>query len=332
MTQGIGKVVGWQQQLADCVEDPVELFNMLDIDQQELSGAMRAIQSFALRVPRSFVARMKLGDINDPLLRQVLPLGEELQAHPGFTQDPLNELAQNPVPGLLHKYQGRVLLTVAGACAINCRYCFRRHYPYQDNIPGTKGWQLALDYIASDTSIREVIYSGGDPLVAKDNVLENLTSRIAAIAHVQVLRIHTRLPVVLPARVCDRLLNWLQATRLKTVLVIHANHANEINREVTLALKQLRAAGITLLNQSVLLKDVNDSVSALAELSWALFDNGVMPYYLHLLDAVAGAAHFNVDQQQAVALHQQLRHKLPGYLVPKLVKEMPGELSKLPII
>jgi EF-P beta-lysylation protein EpmB len=270
---------------------------------------------------------MRKGDPRDPLLRQVLPLGEELVAAPGFVADPLAELAALPARGLLHKYEGRVLLIATGACAVNCRYCFRRHFPYAEEAAG-EGFEEALAYVAGDPSIEEVILSGGDPLLLPDRTLSGLAESLAAIPHVARLRVHSRTPVVLPERVDAGLLAWLAGTRLAPVLVIHANHAREIDAAVAAAMAELRAAGVTLLNQSVLLEGVNDSVEALADLSRALFAAGVLPYYLHHLDRVAGAAHFEVGEERARRLVGEVAARLPGYLVPRLVREVPGAPAK----
>jgi len=274
---------------------------------------------------------MKKGDIHDPLLQQILPLGAELQEHPGFVKDPLNETAVNPISGLLHKYHGRVLLTVIGTCAINCRYCFRRSFPYHENNPGTAGWEKALEYIANDSSITEVIFSGGDPLVATDKYLFTLSQKIAAIPHVKTLRIHTRLPIVLPERITTDFIEWFTSSRLKPVLVVHCNHPQEINEEVAVRLHKLRDAKITLLNQAVLLKNINDKADILIKLSETLFEHGVLPYYLHLLDRTRGTAHFEVEEARAKQLIAKIMQKLPGYLVPKLVREIAGAPAKSPI-
>ncbi|UZJ43196.1 EF-P beta-lysylation protein EpmB [Marinimicrobium sp. C6131] len=321
----------WQNELADLIRSPGELIALLELDPTQLPAALAASQDFALRVPRAFVERMRKGDPDDPLLRQVLPLGEELQAAPGYSRDPLGEADANPHPGLIHKYQGRVLLIVSGGCAINCRYCFRRHFPYADNNPGRARWQEALDYIAADQSITEVIYSGGDPLNAPDRQLAWLTERVAAIPHIKRLRVHTRLPIVLPNRIDDDCLNWLTGHHLHTTLVIHSNHPREIDDSVGAALSRLRQAGITLLNQAVLLRGINDQAATLAALSERLFEWGVLPYYLHLLDPVAGAHHFDVPEHEALVLMDRLRARLPGYLVPRLVREIAGEPNKTPI-
>ncbi len=325
----------WQQQLANVIRDPVTLFAELGLDPQQAPPAWRPLAdthlSFPLRVPRPFVARMRPGDWQDPLLLQVLPAAAELLTTRGFDDDPLRERAHNPVPGLIHKYQGRVLLIASGGCAINCRYCFRREFPYADNNPGSRGWQQALDYISADTSIEEVILSGGDPLAADDRHLARLVDDLASMAHVMRLRVHTRLPVVIPARINPDLISWLGGGRLRPVLVLHCNHPRELDANVAAALAQLREAGIPLLNQSVLLAGINDNGDTLVELSKRLFELGVMPYYLHLLDRVSGAAHFEVTSDRARALLGDLLARLPGYLVPRLVRDQAGAASKLPV-
>jgi EF-P beta-lysylation protein EpmB len=291
----------------------------------------KIIQQFPLRVPRGFVARMQKGNLEDPLLKQVLPLNQELMPTFGFSKDPLHEKEATKLPGLLHKYRDRVLLTLVSACAINCRYCFRRHFPYEENNPGIEGWNHAIDYIKNNSEIKEVIFSGGDPLILKDMQLQELTQKIAKISHVKRLRIHTRMPIVLPERITDELLHWLTASRLTSIMVVHANHANEIDDSVTIAMDKLLKAGIRVFNQSVLLKGINDSVSALVELSEKLFDAGIIPYYLHMLDRVQGAAHFEVDEKIARNLVWDMMQELPGYLVPKLVREQAGAPAKIPI-
>lgn len=321
----------WQQALADVIRQPSELFELLDLDLSQLPAAIEASQDFALRVPRGFCQRMKKGDWHDPLLQQVLPQGKEMQIQPGFSADPLHEAASNPQPGLIHKYQGRVLLIVSGGCAINCRYCFRRHFAYDDNTPGRQQWAQTLEYIANDSSIKEVIFSGGDPLAASDVLLADLVQQLNAIPHLTTLRVHSRMPVVIPQRITDQCLQWLAGGRLKPVMVIHSNHPNELNDEVARSMTKLRQAGVTLLNQSVLLAGINDDPQVLRQLSEKLFAMGVLPYYLHLLDKVQGAAHFEVKEDRARLLQRALLSTLPGYLVPKLVREQPEADSKRPI-
>lgn len=321
----------WQSALKDVITSPAELLDVLDLNSSLLSAAEQSAKLFPLRVPRSFVSRIQKGNPDDPLLRQILPLTEEEMIVPGFSQDPLNEKSTNPVPGLLHKYNGRVLILLAGACAINCRYCFRRHFPYQDNLSGGKSWVTILDYIAADPSIYEVIFSGGDPLLAHDKYLERCIHDLAAIPHLKTLRIHSRLPIVLPQRITPEFASMLTATRLQASMVIHCNHANELDHSMAMAIDHLRQKKIIVLNQSVLLRGVNDTVQTLIELSQRLFEFGVLPYYLNLLDKVQGAAHFAVNEEQAKVLVTGMREKLSGYLVPRLVKEQAGAAFKLPL-
>lgn len=321
----------WQIDLAHSVSDPAELLRLLELDASLLKAARASGREFPLRVPRAFVTRMHKHDPTDPLLRQVLPLGEELAAVPGFGNDPVGDLASRAAHGVLHKYHGRALLITTGACAVNCRYCFRRHFPYAEENARSGHWQPALQYIGDDSSITEVILSGGDPLSLNDHTLSALAKALQQIPHVKTLRIHSRQPVVLPSRIDDSLLGWLGACRLRKVVVLHTNHAREIDAAVTNAVTKLRIAGATVFNQSVLLKGVNDSVEALAALSEALFDAGVIPYYLHLLDRVQGAAHFEVSEDRARALMRDLRARLPGYLMPRLVREIAGAPNKIPL-
>lgn len=328
----------WRRELAEAFRQPEELLRALGLSPEAGGGAPVDIaveRDFPLRVPRSFVARMRPGDRDDPLLRQVLPLAQESLEAPGFSRDPLLErsdpAAARLPQGVLHKYQGRVLLLVVGACAIHCRYCFRRHFPYEAHrLNGDL--DAALAYLAGDPSVVEVILSGGDPWSAPDEVLAPLIERLDAIGHLRRLRIHTRMPVVLPERVDAELLAWLERSRLHKVVVLHANHAQEIDRRVRTALELLRERGVVLLHQAVLLRGVNDSVEALAELCESLFAAGVLPYYLHLLDRVQGAAHFEVEEERAVELLAGLMARLPGYLVPRLVREVPGALAKVPVV
>jgi EF-P beta-lysylation protein EpmB len=286
---------------------------------------------FPLRVPEEFLKRMEVGNPRDPLLLQVLPQLAELDVVAGYTPQPLAEESFAPLPGLIHKYRGRVLILVSGACAVHCRYCFRRNFPYAEQQPWSDGGRAVVDYIAADASIREVILSGGDPLAVSDERLASLVGRLAGVEHVERLRIHTRLPVVIPSRVDDPLLGWLEATSLRKVVVLHVNHAHEIDSAVAAAVGRLRRVGVTVLNQAVLLGGVNDSVEQQADLSEALFRIGVLPYYLHLLDRVQGAAHFEVSEERAQEIVGELRERLPGYLVPKLVREVPGAPSKVPV-
>lgn len=321
----------WQQALQDCVSDPQELVDCLGLGQEWVESARRAAARFPLRVPRSYVARMRRGDAGDPLLRQVLPLHAELPETPGYSADPVGDLQALAATGLLHKYHGRVLLVTTGACAIHCRYCFRREFPYGEQHAGRNAFGSALESIRADSSVTEVLLSGGDPLTLSDRRLAGLLESLETIPHVRRVRVHTRLPVVLPERIdTGFMVMWNSLRRLQRVVVIHANHAQELRAaaDVQAALGALRASGTTLLNQSVLLRGVNDSIAALEELSVALFESGVLPYYLHVLDPVRGAAHFDVTEDVARRLHAELTARLPGYLVPKLVREDSGAASK----
>ena len=323
--------VRWQQLWRDAVRDPAQLLEMLGLP--ELAGRVSAAAGaqFPLRVPRGFVARMRRGDPHDPLLRQVLPLDDEDRAVPGFGLDAVGDLAARGGAGILHKYEGRALLVATGSCAIHCRYCFRRHFPYGDETAAAGQWRESLDYLAADPSISEVLLSGGDPLSLATPKLAEFTDALARLPQVRRLRLHTRLPVVLPERVDAELLSWLSGLPQKVVVVIHANHANEIDAPVAAAVAAMHGTGAIVLNQAVLLRGVNDSVPALADLSERLFDVGVMPYYLHLLDRVAGSAHFEVPADEARQLHEALSARLPGYLVPRLVREVAGAPAKLPV-
>jgi EF-P beta-lysylation protein EpmB len=319
----------WRRELAAAVTRPAELLALLGLPEEP--AAEFGARLFAQRVPRGFIARMRPGDRHDPLLLQVLPDALETREVPGYGPDPLDEATAMAAPGLLHKYRGRVLLTLTGACGIHCRYCFRRHYPYAEANPAGGHWAETRAYIAGDTDIHEVILSGGDPLSLSDARLAGLIVDLAAIPQLKRLRIHSRLPVVLPERITAELLEALSGGRLDTVLVVHANHANEIDTDVRAALRRVGAAGIPVLNQSVLLRGVNDDADRLCALSEALSAAGVLPYYLHQLDAVQGAAHFAVDDAKALALLAELRSRLPGYLVPRLVREQAGEPAKTPL-
>jgi EF-P beta-lysylation protein EpmB len=322
----------WQQLLADAITDPGELCAVLDLDPALVLPAIAAAQGFVLRVPRGYVARMRRGDPNDPLLLQVLPQAAELQLADGFVTDPVGDMESRAAPGLLHKYHGRALLVATGACAIHCRYCFRRHFPYGEESALHQGWQPAVERLRADPTINEVILSGGDPWSLSDRRLKQLTDALQAIAHIRRLRVHTRYPIVLPERIDCGLLDWLGSLRLQKVIVMHANHVREIDESVREACRRLSAAGVTLLNQSVLLKGVNDTVEALAQLSEALFETQVLPYYLHVLDKVRGAAHFDMPEARALQLHRDLTARLPGYLVPKLVREVAGASAKTAVV
>lgn len=320
--------LSWQEELSSLITDPQELITLLKLDTRDMSNAQKACLSFPLRTTRSFVSKMKPGDWNDPLLKQILPTGEELITHQGYSSDPLNEKACNTQKGVIHKYFGRLLMITTPQCAVNCRYCFRREFDYQDNTLSRSQWQDALAYIASNETIEEVILSGGDPLTASDRQIEWLIDALEDIPHVLRLRIHSRLPIVLPQRITQSLCTIFSKTRLQLIMVTHCNHPNEIDDEVKKAIHALSNQQFTLLNQAVLLAQINDHPSTQIALSKHLFTIGVLPYYLHLLDKVSGAAHFDVSETRARQLHNEMRARLPGYLVPKLVKELPGGYAK----
>lgn len=318
----------WQQLLSHTINDSQQLIDLLGLPQDYLEGANTGAAEFSLKAPLPYLRKIKKGDINDPLLRQILPLEAETDKISGYVTDPLAEMNANHRDGLIHKYKGRVLIILTGACAINCRYCFRRHFPYQENRLGPAQWQQVLEYLSNDDSISEVIFSGGDPLATSDERLQRMITDLESIPHLKRLRIHTRLPIVIPQRITNAFTAILQQSRFDTVMVLHANHPNEIDREISHIVSRLKAANVTVLNQSVLLKGVNDCVETLRELSEKLFHSGVLPYYLFTLDPVQGAAHFNVSDKQALKLFTELQTLLPGYLVPKLAREIPDRPSK----
>lgn len=321
----------WQQELAQAVTDPAELLRILGLDPVLLPAARQAAALFPLRVPRYFIGRMRHGDPDDPLLRQVLPLGEELLDRPGFVTDPVGDHAADQGGGILRKYHGRALLITTGACAVHCRYCFRRHFPYTELSLGRSGLATTLDRLAAVPELTEVILSGGDPLTLSDQRLGELLAGIAALPRLRRLRIHTRLPVVLPSRMTAGLVRLIATTPLATTVVIHANHPQELGPVLERALAPLRQTRAQLLNQAVLLRGINDTPEIQAQLSEDLFQLGVLPYYLHQLDPVAGAAHHAVTRDSALALLAALRQRLPGYLVPRLVAEQAGAATKLPL-
>lgn len=322
----------WQTQLREAVTQTDHLLSLLELPTHLSLACNAAANDFSVKVPHSFIARMRPGDPRDPLLLQVLARREETLSTPGYSHDPVNEMHSSATPpGMLHKYHGRVLMILTGGCAIHCRYCFRRHFPYDDHRNSREEWSQALDYLLRNDSIEEVILSGGDPLLVTDKQLKRLVHDLAAIPHIKRLRIHSRLPIVIPARITASLLEAIAHESLQTVMVLHSNHANEINTAVAQAVRKLRGDGIHVLNQAVLLADINNTVDAQVSLSKALFEAGVLPYYLHVLDKVTGAAHFDMPEAEALTLHATMREQLPGYLVPKLVREIGGEPAKTPV-
>jgi len=319
----------WQKALSGAIRDPQELLQLLDLPISLLPAARRAAQLFPLCVTRSYLSRIEPANPRDPLLLQVLPLlAEQAETEPGYSRDPVGDLAANPLPGLIHKYHGRVLLISTGACAIHCRYCFRRHFPYSEDSSSPGQMRQIIDYIQADTSIEEVILSGGDPLSLSNSRLRALGEQLCTIPHLRRLRIHTRMPIVLPERIDKGLLAWLQSIPVQAIMVLHCNHEREIDQNVRQATHRLAGTGLTLLNQAVLLRDINDSVAALKALSEGLFESGILPYYLHQLDKVTGARHFEVPDADAMSLIKQLSKQLPGYLVPRLVRETAGAGAK----
>ncbi len=318
----------WQQQLADAFNTIEDLCRYLQLSLEDLPVSVAATRNFPLRVPLSFAACMEKGNPHDSLLRQVLPVNDELLAYPGFNNDPVGDLPAAAQTGVLHKYYGRALFINTGSCAINCRYCFRRNFPYSDLQLSKQKEDAAIQYIQENPDITEVILSGGDPLLLNDARLTRLLQKLDSIDHLKRIRIHSRLPIVLPARITDELMAALAQSTKQIVIVVHCNHANEINERVIAAFAALNNHRITLLNQSVLLKGVNDDAEVLCQLSERLFTHGILPYYLHLLDKATGTGHFEVPEAQALLIMKQVQATLPGYLVPKLVKEQAGAASK----
>lgn len=327
-TQQLDTKQAWQRALANVIKDPEELLKQLGLSDKLRSVDKDVLKKFPLRVPQNYINKMRYGDKNDPLLRQVFPLIDESLTVDDFVSDPVGDGLAVTAPGILQKYHGRALLLTTGACAIHCRYCFRRHFPYGESNPLAGQWLQTLSTLRNDSTINEVILSGGDPLVLSDAKLAAMIADLEKIPHLKRLRIHTRLPIVLPQRVDQHLLAWINKTHLQVIMVIHTNHANEIDDDVATALDLLRQANCQLLNQTVLLKGINDSEESLVALSERLSEVNVIPYYLHLLDPVAGASHFDVSNQIGIELINRIRKKLPGYLVPRLVREQQGEQSK----
>ncbi len=319
----------WQQELAEGFSNIHELCEYLCISPSNHN--ILKSPDFPLRVPREFAKRIEKNNLNDPLLQQILPVLDENIKSPGFNTDPVGDLNAMTETGVIHKYQGRVLFITTGSCAINCRYCFRKNFPYTDFQLSTQKLNTAVNYIQQNNTISEVILSGGDPLLLSDKKLFSLIHQLEQIKHLKRIRIHSRIPIILPSRISSEFCNSLAAIKKTIVLVVHSNHTNELNFNVKQVCKKLNNCNITLLNQSVLLKGINDDAIQLCELSEKLFDFGIMPYYLHLLDKATGTGHFEVDQTSAITLMNQIKKQLPGYLVPKLVREQAGVLNKIVI-
>ena len=317
----------WLTDLANAFNDPVALLEFLELDPTDFSQDILARKLFALRVPKSFAEKMEKGNRYDPLFLQAMASADEFLQAEGFVKDPLEE-QHSPAPNILHKYQNRLLFMIKNSCAINCRYCFRRHFPYDEVKSGKHAWQQGLDYIAAHKEIEEVIFSGGDPLMAKDAELDWLITQLEQIPHIQTLRIHSRLPVVIPNRITETLCQRLLQSRLHIVLVTHINHANEIDEIFAQKMQMLKQANVVLLNQSVLLKGINNQAECLKQLSHKLFSIGILPYYLHLLDRVEGASHFFIEDAEALTIYRKLQKITSGYLVPKLAREIGGEPNK----
>ncbi|MGX3021309.1 EF-P beta-lysylation protein EpmB [Ursidibacter sp. B-7004-1] len=317
----------WLIDLAQAFNDPKALLDFLELDPQEFEQDIEARKLFALRVPRPFAEKMQKKERNDPLFLQAMSLQQEFIAVEGFVKDPLEE-QHSPAPNILHKYHNRLLFMLKNSCAINCRFCFRRHFPYDEIKSGKASWQQSIDYIATHQEVEEVILSGGDPLMAKDHEIDWILTKLEQIPHIKTLRIHSRLPVVIPNRITDELCNRFANSQLNIVFVAHINHANEIDDVFAQKMQMLKKANVTLLNHTVLLKDVNDNPRTLKILSDKLFSYGILPYYLHLLDKVEGASHFYIDDQQVAQIYKELQRTTSGYLVPKLVREIAFEPNK----
>ncbi len=320
--------LSWSQHLSQAITSLPKLINHLGLPESLIEQGTEADQSFKLLVPRPYLSRIEYGNPNDPLLLQILPSATEMQKVLGYNKDPLEEADHNPQKAIVHKYKRRLLVITTGTCAVNCRYCFRRHFPYGDNQLAQAEWQSVIEYLQVHPEVNEVILSGGDPLMMKDTLLADKVRQIEALPQVKRLRIHSRLPVVIPARVTDDMIDWIRASRLDIIMVWHINHANEVDEELAQAALKLKQAGVTVLNQGVLLRGINDSVEAQVNLSEAVFSAGILPYYMFTLDPVEGAAHFDISVEDAQKLMGKVAAELPGYLVPKLAKEIPGKASK----
>lgn len=318
----------WSQHLTQAITSLPELVQHLDLPSAFIKNGEQAHTTFKLLVPRPYLSRIEMGNTQDPLLLQILPSAQEMLSVPGYTTDPLEEADHNPQKAVVHKYKRRLLVITTGSCAVNCRYCFRRHFPYGENQLAQAEWDSVIDYLKAHPEVNEVILSGGDPLMMKDSLLADKVRKLEALPQIKRLRIHSRLPVVIPQRVCDEMLNWINNSRLDIVMVWHINHANEVDEHVMFAAQQLKQAGVTLLNQGVLLKGINDTVKAQVDLSEAVFKAGLLPYYMFTLDSVEGAAHFDISIEEAQRLMGKVSAELPGYLVPRLAKEIPGKPAK----
>lgn len=332
ITRTPGSRQDWRTALRQAIRDPDSLSQALGRTKGDLGANYEAHRGFPTLIPPAWLHKIDFNNPNDPLLRQVLPTSAENDTTSGFTNDPVGDQAARRNGGVLHKYHGRALLITTGACAINCRYCFRRHFPYSQHIASRGRWEAACAYLEDHSDVTELILSGGDPLMLSTELLGALTEQLKPLSHIQTLRIHTRMPVVMPERIDDDLIDWIARWPGRLVVVIHSNHPNELGPDVAAALERLRGGGARLFNQSVLLKGVNDRWQTLARLSQSLFDMQVQPYYLHQLDRATGTAHFEVDQETAKSIVRDLMAHLPGYLVPKLVQESAGAEYKQPLL
>lgn len=315
----------WQSEIAHAFRNPQDLLKFLGIDEDR---SLSREQPFPFLVTEAFARRMIKGNPSDPLLLQVLPRVQETDLREGYSSDPVGDLRATLAPGLIQKYRHRALIITTGACAIHCRYCFRRDFPYQEKQSTRSRWSSQLDILREDPSIEEVILSGGDPLMLSNERIAEILEDLSQIPHIERIRIHSRMPVVLPSRIDAGLIEIVRSYYGKTVMVIHSNHPNELDESVAFALKQLRTADVMLLNQSVLLRGINDQEDILVRLSKRLHSMHVLPYYLHALDRATGTAHFEVPLAEAKALMKRMGNGLPGYLVPKFVQEIAGEPSK----
>ncbi len=322
----------WRDDYRASAISPDDLLQKLEIKRDDLPYRIDPQSPFPLKAPPHFISLMEKGNPHDPLLLQVLSRFVERDSAPGFVDDPVEEADKFRSTGLLQKYTGRALLITTGVCAIHCRYCFRRHYEYDENqATAAPALSASFDVLKRDNTVRELILSGGDPLSLSDDKLEELFKRAAEIAHISVIRIHTRTLTTVPSRVTLKLLDIIRGSGKRVVIVAHTNHANEIDDVVIRALRAVKSAGAELLNQAVLLRGVNDNSEILERHCWRLFEAGVAPYYVHLLDRVDGASHFDVPLSVAVTLDNALREQLPGYLMPRFVKETPGSPYKTPL-
>ncbi|WP_328986247.1 EF-P beta-lysylation protein EpmB [Thiorhodovibrio winogradskyi] len=321
----------WHADLRTGIRDLPRLCQLLDLDPALIAEGKAAAASYPLSAPRAWLDLIEPGNPDDPLLRQILPTLAETRPHPDFGPDPVGDQNARQTSGLLCKYPGRALLLVTGACPIHCRYCFRRCFPFAASMNHPDQATRALAAIAARPDLSEVILSGGDPLLLNDRSLGWLLGALESIGHLKRIRLHTRIPTTLPSRIDATLCRLLGGGRLPCVLVTQTNHPRELGEAAATALARLQRAGITLLNQSVLLRGVNDSPEILRDLSERLFALGVMPYYLHLLDQVTGSAHFALPLTSCVKIAKELRAQMSGYLMPRVVIEQLGANSKTPL-